>query len=246
VIEVAHDATSIAGGRTILEVDQPFPNHNGGRITFGPDDQLYLGLGDGGAGGDPYGNGQNPEALLGKILRIHPEDPSGPLRYAIGLRNPWRFSFDRETHDIWVGDVGQDAWEEIDKIEWGSEPGMNLGWNELEGTHPYEGGTAPAGALPPVYEYSHREGQSVVGGFVYRGTKIPDLRGVYLFTDTYRGNLQALRVTRAGTQHADLGLTAPEGYVVSFGEDADGNLYVLSLNGGVYRIDPPGASDSGV
>jgi glucose/arabinose dehydrogenase len=237
VEERPFDGNVTGAPRTILEVDQPYGNHNGGRITFGPDEQLYLGLGDGGSSGDPHGNGQNPDALLGKILRINPEDPSGPLRYAIGLRNPWRFSFDRANGDMWIGDVGQNAWEEVDRIAAGTEPGVNLGWNLLEATHGFHATHDPGGTLLPVYEYNHDVGQSVVGGFVYRGTKIPTLQGVYLFADTYAGNLQALRLRGDTTEHADLGITAPEGFVVSFGEDVDGELYVLSLNGGVYRIE---------
>lgn len=235
--ELAWDARTDDGARTILTVDQPYANHNGGKLAFGPDGLLYIGLGDGGAGGDPHHNGQDPDALLGKILAIRPEQPADPVRYVIGVRNPWRFSFDRANGDLWVGDVGQDAWEEIDHIAAGTAPGVNLGWNRFEGDHKYEGANDRRGLLFPVYEYGHDVGQSVVGGYVYRGSKVPALRGVYLFTDTYRGNIQALRLRGTDVEHADLGVTAPDGYVASFGEDAAGELYVLSLNGGVYRID---------
>ena len=222
----------------LVVFEDHYPNHNGGRIQFGPDGKLYLGLGDGGGGGDPDHHAQDPKALNGKILQFDVHgDWHDPVRYAIGLRNPWRFSFDRATGDLWIGDVGQDAWEEVDRIAAGTEPGVNLGWNLLEGTHPYAAKRDPGGTLPPVYEYDHSHGQAVVGGFVYRGSKVPALRGAYLFTDTYKGNLHGLRASGGTVDQADLGTTAPEGFVVSFGEDADGELYVLSLNGGVYRID---------
>ncbi|MEA3020412.1 MAG: hypothetical protein QOI47_1936 [Actinomycetota bacterium] len=231
-------ATQVVGSeRVLLDFEDHYPNHNGGRIAFGPDGRLYLGLGDGGGRGDPDRHAQDPKALNGKLLKLDVTNPANPERYAIGLRNPWRFSFDRANGDIWIGDVGQDRYEEIDRIAAGTPSGVNLGWNRFEATHPYQGSSDRAGLLFPVYEYGHDAGQSVVGGFVYRGTKVPALQGVYLFTDTYRGNLHALRVTGANVEHADLGVTAPKGFVVSFGEDANGELYVLSLNGGVYRID---------
>ena len=230
--------TDIVGeARVVLDFEDHYPNHNGGRIVFGPDGKLYMGLGDGGGGGDPDNHGQDPGALNGKLLRFDLADAANPERYAIGLRNPWRFSFDRSTGDIWVGDVGQNQWEEIDRIATGTPAGVNLGWNRFEGTHPFRGSDDRSGLLFPVYEYGHDTGQSVVGGFVYRGTKVDALRGVYLFADTYAGNLQAVRLDGDKVEHADLGTTAPEGFVVSFGEDAAGELYVLSLNGGVYRID---------
>ena len=224
--------------REMLAVDQPFPNHNGGGLLFGPDGMLYLGLGDGGAGGDPNGNGQNADAILGKILRFDPAAPERPERYAIGMRNPWRFSFDRENGDLWVGDVGQDEWEEVDRIPAGTPAGVNLGWNLLEGTHPYEGDAGGVQTLAPVYEYGHDSGQSVVGGYVYRGTKIPQLQGTYLFADTYAGPIRALRQDSGSYVTEDTALEVPGGQPVSFGEDADGELYVIALSGGVYRIDP--------
>ena len=237
-ISMGSGATDIASDpRVLLDFEDHFSNHNGGRIAFGPDGRLYLGLGDGGGGGDPDGHGQDPNALNGKLLRFDLANAANPERYAIGLRNPWRFSFDRATGDIWIGDVGQGQWEEIDRIVAGTPSGVNLGWNRFEGTHAFAGSDDRRGLLFPVFEYSHDEGQSVVGGFVYRGERIPALRGVYLFTDTYAGNLRALRLNGDKVEHADLGTTAPGGFVVSFGESAAGELYVLSLNGGVYRID---------
>lgn len=226
-----------ASRRTVLEADQPYSNHNGGRLTFGPDGLLYLGLGDGGDGGDPHNNGQDPDVVLGKILRWDPVAGGEPERWAIGLRNPWRFSFDRETGDVWVGDVGQNAWEEISLIAAGTPAGVNLGWRRFEGTHRFDGANDRTGLLFPVFEYGHDEGQSVVGGFAYRGSR-PEWRGVYFFTDTYTASLRVLLDTGTEIQHRDLGVDVPGGLVSSFGEDATGELYVLSLDGGVYRLDP--------
>jgi len=243
----------VSSRRQVLFVDQPYDNHNGGDLVFGPDGDLYIGLGDGGSGGDPHGNGQSLGTLLGKMLRIDPT-PAGPEPYrvppdnpfvgdvgarpeiwAYGLRNPWRYSFDPATGDLWIADVGQSAWEEIDRVPAGSPGGDNFGWNLLEGTHRYAGG-APTGAVPPVYEYSHAAGGCVViGGDVYRGAAIPELVGDYVFADFCLGTLQAIRVEQDGTvEHFDLGATLPN--VSSFGADAGGELYVTSLDGGVYRI----------
>jgi glucose/arabinose dehydrogenase len=241
--------------RRVLFVDQPFPNHNGGNLAFGPDGYLYIGLGDGGSGGDPYGNGQSLKTLLGKMLRIEPR-PSGskpygippdnpfvgrrgarPEIWALGLRNPWRYAFDRDTGDLWIGDVGQDTVEEVDRQPAGSKEGLNYGWNRLEGTHPYEG-SPPRRAVSPVYEYPHEGGVcAVTGGYVYRGQAIPALVGAYLFADTCAGWIRAFRLVdgKAGDV-ADLGLSA--GSPVSFGEGPNGELYVLSLGGPVYRIAP--------
>ncbi|MCZ7525056.1 MAG: PQQ-dependent sugar dehydrogenase [Acidimicrobiia bacterium] len=219
---------------------------------------LYLGLGDGGGAGDegrghaPGGNGQSLGTLLGKILRLDPRAAgSGPYAvpadnpfvgvegarpeiWVYGLRNPWRFSFDRATGDLWIGDVGQNRWEEIDLIPAGAAAGANLGWNLLEGTHEFRG-APPPGAVPPVFEYPHSEGCSVTGGYVYRGPRIPQLAGAYLFTDYCDGTIRALRVEDGVLVEADLGV-ATRG-PTSFGEDRTGELYVLSAEG-VLRIDP--------
>jgi glucose/arabinose dehydrogenase len=255
------DAVDTGSRREILAVEQPFGNHNGGDIEFGPDGYLYVGLGDGGDAGDPEGNGQDTEALLGKLLRIDPENPAGDQEYDIpddnpfvdgsggrpevwlyGVRNPWRFTFDRETDDLWVADVGQNQWEEIDLLPAadGGGKGANLGWNEMEGSQSYEGGTAPEGAVAPIFEYSHDEGCSITGGIVYRGEAIPGLGGAYLFSDYCEGTLRAVRASdgAATEQHAFDGLAASE--TVSFGEDADGEVYALSLGGTIYRIDAAG------
>lgn len=246
--------------RAVLGVTQPQPNHNGGQIAFGPDGFLYIGLGDGGGAADAGpghaegGNGQSRDTLLAKILRIDPR-PSGRRAYGIptgnpfadgggrpeiwayGLRNPWRFSFDRTTGDLWIGDVGQDEWEEIDVLPVG-EGGANLGWNVFEGTHRFRDGEAP-GAVPPVYEYSHQAtgGCSVTGGYVYRGRAVDHLAGAYVFSDFCTGKVQALAMADGRvTGVRDLGIGTPT--PSSFGEDAAGELYVMSQSDGLLRIDP--------
>jgi glucose/arabinose dehydrogenase len=250
------DGRAVTGSRRrVLFVDQPFPNHNGGNLAFGPDGYLYIGLGDGGSGGDPYGNGQNLGTLLGKMLRIDPRPAAGkpygippdnpfvhrsgarPEIWAYGLRNPWRYSFDRDTGDLWMGDVGQDSVEEIDVQPGGSAGGQNYGWNRLEGTHGYSG-SAPANAVPPVYEFLHEDGVcAVTGGFAYRGRAIPALRGGYLFADSCAGWVHAFRLVNGKARDVtDLGLSMSS--PVSFGEGPDGELYVLTLSGPVYRIAP--------
>jgi glucose/arabinose dehydrogenase len=241
-----------ASRRQLLFVDQPYANHNGGDLVFGPDGYLYIGLGDGGSAGDPQGNAQSLGTLLGKMLRIDPHPSDGqpysippdnpfvgradarPEIWAYGLRNPWRYAFDRAIGDLWIADVGQSAWEEIDRHAAGAPAGANYGWNLVEGSHRYAG-TAPEGAVPPVYEYSHAGGGCVViGGAVYRGTDIPALVGAYLFADFCLGELEAIRLGNGDVEHAALGPTLPN--ISSFGEDANGEMYVLSLDGGVYRL----------
>jgi glucose/arabinose dehydrogenase len=242
--------------RVILSVDQPYANHNGGNLVFGPDGFLYIGLGDGGSGGDPQDNAQSLATLLGKMLRISPR-PSADAPYTVppdnpfvgrsdarpeiwayGLRNPWRYSFDRLTGDLWIGDVGQNAWEEVDLQPASSTGGENYGWNRVEGTHPYSG-DAPSGSTPPVYEYSHDTGGCVVtGGYVYRGAAIPALVGSYVFADYCVGQLEALRLQDGQVVHTSLGVTVQG--PSSFGQDAAGELYVLSLAGDVFRLVPAG------
>ena len=254
------DAVDTGSRRELLAVDQPFANHNGGDIEIGPDGFLYVALGDGGSRGDPMGNGQDTQVQLGKILRIDPTRPSGGRQYGIpadnpfadgaagrpeiwlyGVRNPWRIAFDRATDDLWVADVGQSEWEEIDLLPAaaGGGRGANLGWVEMEGTHPYEGGSNPEGAVLPVFEYSHDEGCSVTGGVVYRGSAITGLGGAYLFGDYCQGDLRALRV-RDGEVAEERTFDVHVDQLVSFAEDADGEVYALSLAGGIYRLDPAG------
>jgi glucose/arabinose dehydrogenase len=243
-----------ASRRDLLTVEQPFPNHNGGQLAFGPDGDLYVALGDGGSAGDPNGNGQSLDTLLGKILRISPR-PSGGRPYGIprdnpflgrsgarpeiwdyGLRNPWRFSFDPANGDLWIADVGQGEWEEIDH-EPAGRGGRNYGWNRLEGSHRFKG-DAPPGAVPPVIEYSHRDGGcTVIGGSVYRGKAIPDLVGAYLYGDYCAGWIRAAPAGGGrGGGSRDLGIDV--GSLTSFGTDQRGELYALSQGGPVYRIVP--------
>ncbi|WP_055610816.1 PQQ-dependent sugar dehydrogenase [Streptomyces phaeochromogenes] len=240
--------------RTVITQTQPYSNHNGGDIRFGPDGYLYIALGDGGSGGDPHGNGQNLDTLLGKMLRI---DPQGGKPYAIprdnpfvddpnakdeiwayGLRNPWRFSFDARTGDLLIGDVGQNDWEEIDWAPAKSGGGENYGWSQMEGTHPFRGGTEPANHVPPVHEYDRTGlGCAVTGGYVYRGRAIPDLKGQYVFSDYCDDTLRTLRMKNGKvTGESDLGVNGGE--VISFVQGGDGELYVLAIGGSVSRIDP--------
>jgi len=247
------DAVDLGSRRQVLAVDQPFRNHNGGDITFGPDGFLYIGLGDGGSGGDPQGHGQNTDTLLGSLLRIDPinrgSDPyavpagnpfvAGGGRaeiWAYGLRNPWRFSFDRGTDDLWIGDVGQGGLEEIDLLPAGSPGGANFGWNRLEGTQPFRG-DPPGEHVLPIFEYPTREGCAVTGGYVYRGRAIAGLQGAYLFGDYCNGDVRAL-VQQGGRVVAERSLGVDVPSLSSFGQRADGELYALSLGGPVIRLDP--------
>jgi uncharacterized repeat protein (TIGR03806 family) len=245
----------------ILNLAQPFLNHNGGGIAFGPDGFLYIGFGDGGSGGDPQENGQNPHTLLGALLRIDINQsdsarglpysiPAGnpfagsrncasaggcPEVFAYGLRNPWRWSFDRDTGELWVGDVGQDAWEEVDRIMAGS----NYGWNIMEGNHCYAGdGCDQQNLILPVTEYGHDEGNSITGGYVYRGSAMPDLIGDYIFGDFGSGRIfRIIDAAQGGAQVEELLLTGVN--IASFGEDRSGELFVLSYGDGrIYRLAP--------
>jgi glucose/arabinose dehydrogenase len=217
----------------LLRVDQPDANHNGGGLAFGPDGYLYIGLGDGGAGGDPAGNGQNPDTYLGKMLRLDVDTPGAvPEVWASGLRNPWRFSFDPLSGDFYIADVGQEAWEEVNFIPAGAAGGWNFGWDFFEGTHPYEG-QPPAGLIfiSPVSEYSHDQGCSITGGAVYRGIELPEWQGVYLFGDFCNGDIFGLIRTGAETwQSATLFQTGLR--VSTFGVDEAGELYLADYRGG--------------
>lgn len=261
VTEFAFDGRRADPGtrRDLLVVDQPFANHNGGTLNFGPDGYLYVSLGDGGDAGDPNGNGQDPSTLLGTILRIDPT-PSAELPYTIpednpfvddpnarseiwayGLRNPWKYAFDRETGDLWIADVGQGEWEEVDFQPAASGGGENYGWNAFEGTHRFDEDTPePDEHVLPVYEYDHSGGRcSITGGRVYRGPSGGPLRGAYVFGDFCDGILRSLRLDESGeTVVEDLGAVVP--LLTSFGEDAEGELYALSLTGLVFRLVPTG------
>jgi glucose/arabinose dehydrogenase len=242
----------VASAETILVVDQPAANHNGGLLLFGPTDgYLYIGLGDGGGGNGQ--NGQDLSTLLGKILRIDVDKTSDDLRYAIppdnpfvdepgarpeiwalGLRNPWRFSFDRDTADLWIGDVGSATYEEVDYQPVASPGGENYGWDLMEGTacRVDEGCD---GFVAPVSGFDHDEGCVVTGGYAYRGSALPDLRGVYLFADYCSGRVWGL-VRDASNAWIRLGPVETGLRISSFGEDASGELYVVDIQGGIYRL----------
>ncbi|MGI9034221.1 MAG: PQQ-dependent sugar dehydrogenase [Acidimicrobiales bacterium] len=241
--------------RVVLSVEQPFANHNGGEVAFGPDGKLYVGLGDGGSEEDPNNIGQNLGTLLAKILRIDPappaQDPKGytvpadnpfvnrpgavPETFAWGLRNPWRFTWDRQTKDLWIADVGQNTYEEVDFQAAGSPAGANFGWSGMEASHPFHGGNPPGGVLP-ITEYSHAGGNcSITGGYVYRGSRIPALRGAYVYGDYCSAKVWGL--VQSGGKVVDQRQLDVGGNhsIYSFGEDAAGELYLLSADG-LFRI----------
>ncbi len=256
------DSADPATADTVLKVAHPtYGNHNGGQLQFGPDSMLWIGTGDGGGGGDPDGNGQDRHSLLGKMLRL---DVNGASGYAIptdnpfatdtsgapevwsgGLRNPWRFSFDRQTGDLYIADVGQDRWEEVNVVSTanGRGRGANYGWNRMEGTHCYpqdpNEACNKAGLVQPVTDYIHAFGAcSVTGGYVYRGPTVPALLGFYVYADHCAGFVQAFKYTGSGiTDLRDISSrVSPGGSISSFGEDARGDVYIMTLNGPVYRI----------
>lgn len=253
------DRVAMDSAREILAVAQPYANHNGGHIAFGPDGFLYIGLGDGGAAGDPLGHGQNRATLLGSILRVDVDDRTAAYRipesnpfvgsawreeiWAFGLRNPWRFSFDRGTGDLWIGDVGQGDREEISREPAGGPGGVNYGWNVWEGTKRYRSGEAVTTATGPVTEYAHSdEGGghcSVTGGHVYRGRDLPALQGTYVFADYCSGTIWGLRPDAPGGDGWTRAVLGKSGFrVSSFGEDANGELLVVDHGGAVHRIAP--------
>jgi glucose/arabinose dehydrogenase len=272
------DQADMGSERILFEVPQPFSNHKGGELAFGPDGFLYLGLGDGGNGGDPLGHGQSTTTLLAKMLRIDvnsrstigtgvrarqlqygipsdnpfAQESNAAVRkeiFAYGLRNPWRYSFDRETGDLWVGDVGQDLWEEVDLVT----NGGNYGWSVREGAHHFKPGPPGAQYSEPVIEYTHKAnlqpqgmfpdhsiGLCVIGGYVYRGKKFPALEGVYVYGDYNLGTIWGLRYDRAAHKvTAEDTLLAQKKNIFSFAEDLDGELYVLTQDGGIYSIAVP-------
>jgi glucose/arabinose dehydrogenase len=247
------DSADAASEQVLLDIAQPFSNHNGGCTRFGPDGYLYIGMGDGGGAGDPNGNAQNRTTLLGALLRIDVDNPAGGKNYGIpadnpfagndqgfreeiyayGLRNPWRFSFDPPTGRLWLADVGQSSLEEIDIIE----NGMNYGWNIMEGDACYNppSGCDMTGLALPVYEYSHALGSAITGGFVYRGPSLPSLAGTYIYGDYGSGRIWSLAYDGVNppvnTELLDTGLN-----IVSFGIDGNGELYICAFDGKIYLL----------
>ena len=237
------DIAAPSSAKVLLRVDQPYANHNGGQLQFGPGGLLFVGMGDGGSGGDPQRRAQDPRSRLGKLLRLNVNvSPVRVTTYAKGLRNPWRFSFDRSTGALWIGDVGQNAYEEIDYLRAGRPAGANLGWNGDEGTHVYDAQVAAklnkASLTWPVAQYGRELGSSVTGGYVYRGSAIPALRGFYLFADFGSGHVWAKKGP-GGARRALSGADGQVTLVASFGQDARGELYIVSLGGPVYKIVAP-------
>ncbi len=250
------DIADSSSERILMEVQQPAGNHNGGQLMFGPDGYLYIGFGDGGGGGDTYQNGQDPTTLLGTILRIDVNSTTDSTEYGIpqdnpyigntdgwrpeiwswGMRNPWRFSFDRSTGKLWVGDVGQNQWEEIDIVE----RGHNYGWNIMEGTHCYSPSTGcdTTGLTLPIFEYSHSVGHSITGGYVYRGSRLPGLYGTYIYGDYVDREIWGLRYENGAVVENTLLADSPN-LVSSFGEDEAGEVYVVNYSGQIYTFDPP-------
>ena len=252
------DVADPASEQVILTAAQPYPNHNGGQVLFGPDGFLYLGLGDGGSADDPEGRGQDRSDLLGSILRLDvqagtsytvpPDNPfvgqAGiqPEIWSYGLRNPWRFSFDRANGDLYIADVGQNRYEEVDiaPAASGSGKGVNYGWSIMEGSHCLGGTRCDATGLAlPTFEYGHASGCSITGGYVYRGSAIPALQGLYFYGDFCQGWVRSFRYANGvAAEGLDWPTLRPGGSVLSFGEDSAGELYVLSSNGRIFKIVP--------
>ena len=241
-----------ASATQILFVDQPFPNHNGGQLQFGPDGYLYIGMGDGGSAGDPDNRAQNRSTLLGKMLRIdvnadtyaipssNPYVASGAGRgeiWALGLRNPWRFSFDRATGDLWIADVGQGAWEEVNRQPASSIGGENYGWDIMEGTHCFGAANCTrTGLVQPVLEYNHSDRAcSVTGGYVYRGARFARMQGMYLYGDYCNGKIWGATPDGSGG-YVSRQLADTEYLISTFGEDLHGEIYVADHRGSIYRI----------
>ncbi len=248
------DSADRSSSKILMEIVQPYSNHNGGQLAFGPDGYLYIALGDGGSGGDPENNAQNRSSLLGKLLRIDVDQTQGSLNYSIpsdnpfandiqgfkkeiyayGLRNPWRFSFDFTTGNLWCADVGQNTWEEINLII----NGGNYGWRCYEGNHSYNlNGCSGSDYIPPIWEYSHSEGISITGGYVYRGPNLPELFGKYIYADYGTRKIWALTYDGVNAATNQLLATASS-TITSFGVDMNNELYICSFDGKIYRFTP--------
>jgi len=251
------DVADAASEQVLFAIAQPYANHNGGMVTFGPDGKLYIGMGDGGSGGDPQGNGQNRNTLLAKILRVdvsaggqvtipsdNPFAGQSGMRgeiWAYGVRNPWRFSFDRTTHDLYIADVGQNAHEEVDVATSATQfgRGLNFGWNRMEGAACYSPPSAcdQSGLTLPVLDYTHSQGCSITGGYVYRGSALPSIQGHYFYGDYCEGWVKSFRLNGGSAAgQTDWATLRPGGQITSFGEDARGELYVMISSGKLFRI----------
>jgi glucose/arabinose dehydrogenase len=250
-IEMLEGEPDLTTMRTLLFVEQPYSNHNGGQLVVDDAGNLLVGLGDGGASGDPLGHGQNPKSLLGKILRIDPNPAGSATPYGIpadnpfaqsttvapeilflGLRNPWSFSIDRATGDFWIADVGQNSKEELNRAS-SSDLGANFGWNVKEGTAPFKGSTTAA-LTEPIHDWDNLGGSSAIGGFVYRGSAIKDLAGLYLFADLAESGIFVLNPATTETQRLDLPISA----IVGFGESSTGEIFILSHSSGLFALQP--------
>jgi glucose/arabinose dehydrogenase len=248
------DSTDKNSEVILLTYNQPYSNHNGGSLAFGPDGYLYIGAGDGGSGGDPQNNAQNITSLLGKILRIDVDNPQQQLNYGIpqdnpfadstnanikkeifawGLRNPWKFSFDSEAGSLWCGDVGQDAWEEVDIIQ----SGKDYGWRCYEGNHPYNLTDCNGIYESPIWEYSHSLGSAIIGGYVYRGKKVPELYGKYIYGDYSSARVWSLEYDGINPT-VNTQITTASSSISSFGVDENNELYLVSLDGKIYGFTP--------
>ena len=247
------DVVDPASRRELVKIAQPFSNHNGGNLVFGPDGKLYTGMGDGGSAGDPNRNGQNPQALLGKILRFDVDAAKPvPERVHLGVRNPWRFSFDAKTGDLMIGDVGQNLWENVYAVAADDHAQKNFGWNVVEGNHCFNTETCDkSGFTPPIVDYPHDDGCSITGGFVYRGKALPMLDGRYFYADFCTGLLRSLVWTRDPSSPSAPGFVRDHwewkpaldrdgilAQVSSFGVDHDGELYIVELTGSIYQLVP--------
>ena len=248
------DVADPASGTAVLTIPQPYSNHNGGQVKFGPDGYLYIALGDGGSGGDPQNHGQDRTELLGSILRIdvdngtpynipasNPYSQSNTFRrepWNYGLRNPWRFSFDRGTGDMYIADVGQDSREEVDVAPASSSGGENYGWRKMEGNSCYNASSCQrTGLTLPVIDYSHRDGCSITGGYVYRGPAIPELQGTYFYSDYCQGWVRSFRYSGGrATETFQWSTLNTRTNVTSLGEDAAGEIYILTAGGSIFRI----------
>jgi glucose/arabinose dehydrogenase len=225
-----------SSARQLLFVDQPYPNHNGGMVAYGPDKQVYVGMGDGGSGGDPENRAQNPSSRLGKILRLDPAKPgAAPKMVALGVRNPWRFSFDTANGDLWIGDVGQGSIEEVDHVKWPLVGLLNFGWDVYEGRSSFESKPlGPGRYVPPVAQYPHSEGCSITGGYVYRGSQVPAAKGRYFYGDYCSGTIWSLRLAGSAVTGIRKEPITVRG-LTSFGQDAAGELYLVGGDA-VYRL----------